>query len=320
MPKLEESLIDKLTPRPEVREKARALLRTVHSKTGPGTGHDIGEAKIGLPAICAYIASKRYARCFSTRFFFLPGVHRVNHVSAGYADVTEDVAQKASCLKPRTFASTLRTIKAVLLVPKTPAKSPSKSRTDVDPTAYAALIKEHKIGQPLRVESWMKEAHAALVALPRYQHKIAPHVAGSEADVRIAVFFWVSQTIKVRSADLGVPYSAYQHTPPALKHNSYAPSRKAWSIPQDLQSSRENAGGRMRRSEGLHQRHDKGDAQEESHRRYTVTNTNDNDTFTLAIRVADQVRPTHRKPDTLPRQQRKAQSRILALRHIRLGR
>jgi hypothetical protein len=67
MTKLEESLIDKLTPRPEVRENARALLRTVHSKTGPGTGHDIGEAKIGLPAICAYIASKRYA--LSTRLF-----------------------------------------------------------------------------------------------------------------------------------------------------------------------------------------------------------------------------------------------------------
>lgn len=83
MPKLEESLIDKLTPRPEVREKARALLRTVHSKTGPGTGHDIGEAKIGLPAICAYIASKRYARCFSTRFFSLPSVHRVKPCQCG---------------------------------------------------------------------------------------------------------------------------------------------------------------------------------------------------------------------------------------------
>jgi len=62
MPKLEEVLIDRLTLRPEVREKARALLRTVHSKTGPGTGYEIGEAKTGLPAICAYLASKRYAR------------------------------------------------------------------------------------------------------------------------------------------------------------------------------------------------------------------------------------------------------------------
>lgn len=59
MPKLEEALIDRLTLRPEVREKARVLLRTVHSKTGPGTGYDIGEAKTGLPAICAYVASKR---------------------------------------------------------------------------------------------------------------------------------------------------------------------------------------------------------------------------------------------------------------------
>jgi transcription initiation factor TFIIIB Brf1 subunit/transcription initiation factor TFIIB len=60
MPKLEEELIDKLTLRPEVREKARVLLRTIHSNSGPGTGHDIGDAKTGLPAICAYIASKAY--------------------------------------------------------------------------------------------------------------------------------------------------------------------------------------------------------------------------------------------------------------------
>ena len=81
MPKLEDTLIDKLTPRPEVRENARALLRTVHSKTGPGTGHDIGEAKIGLPAICAYIASKRYATS-SLHASFLSNAHRGKHTSA----------------------------------------------------------------------------------------------------------------------------------------------------------------------------------------------------------------------------------------------
>ena len=150
----------------------------------------------------------------STRIF-LSNAHREKYLSAGYADVTEDVAQKASCLKPRTFANTLRTIKAVLHVPKTPTGSPSKSRTEVDPTAYAALIKEHKIGQPLRVESWMKEAHSALVALPRYQRKFASHIADSGPDVRIAVFFWVCQTIKVRNANLGIPYFAYQQVPPS---------------------------------------------------------------------------------------------------------
>jgi len=201
MPKLEESLIDKLTPRPQVREKALALLRTVHSKTGPGTGYDIGEAKIGLPAICAYIASKRYARPVSLHAFFSSNAYRGKYTSAGYPDVTEDVAQRASCLAPRLFASTLRTVKAALHAPKTPTGSPSKSRTDDDPTAYAALIKEHKIGQPLRVESWMKEAHAALIALPRFQQKYASHVVDSGMDVRIAVFFWVCRTIKVRGSN-----------------------------------------------------------------------------------------------------------------------
>ncbi|KAI0301123.1 hypothetical protein B0F90DRAFT_1817148 [Multifurca ochricompacta] len=147
MPKLEEALIERLTLRPDVRDKARALLRTVHSTTGPGTGYDISTAKTGLPAICAYIASK----------------------SAGYADITEEVAQKASCLAPKTFASTLRTIKAVLRAPKKPNASPDKLRRDADPTAYATLINEHKIGQPLRVESWMTEAQATLMALPRFQ-------------------------------------------------------------------------------------------------------------------------------------------------------
>ena len=78
----------------------------------------------------------------------------------------------------------------------------------------------------------MKEAHAALVALPRYQRKYASHLADSGIDVRIAVFFWVCHTIKVRSANLGVPYFAYQRTfpPLALKHNRYSPSRQVRGV------------------------------------------------------------------------------------------
>jgi transcription initiation factor TFIIIB Brf1 subunit/transcription initiation factor TFIIB len=70
MPKPEEDLINRLTLRPEVKEKTRALLRLAHSKTGPGTGYDIGEAKVGLPAICAYIASKRYALYVTVYAFY----------------------------------------------------------------------------------------------------------------------------------------------------------------------------------------------------------------------------------------------------------
>jgi hypothetical protein len=114
---------------------------------------------------------------------------------AGYADITQEVAQKASCLAPKTFVSTLRTVKTALHV-----SSPSKAGggDEIDPTAYATLISKHRIGQPLRVEKWMKEAQAALVALPRFQDDFASRLAESGAEVRIAVFYWVCRAIKVR--------------------------------------------------------------------------------------------------------------------------
>lgn len=120
-----------------------------------------------------------------------------NAISAGYADVTEDIAQKASCLAPKTFASTFRTVNAVLNAPKTPSGSPSKPMNENDPTAYATLISEYKIGQPLRVESWMKEAQAALIALPQFQRDFSSRLTESGAEVRTAVFVWVCKTIKV---------------------------------------------------------------------------------------------------------------------------
>jgi hypothetical protein len=124
----------------------------------------------------------------------------VECISANYADVTQEVAQKASCLAPKTFTSTLKTVMAALLSSnKTPNGSPSKSGDVVDPTAYAALISEHTIGRPLRVEKWMKEAQAALVALPRFQHDFASRLTESGTEVRIVVFVWVCRAIKVRN-------------------------------------------------------------------------------------------------------------------------
>lgn len=198
MPKLEEALIDRLTLRTEVREKARAVLRLVYSKTGPGTGYDIGEAKTGLPAICAYIASKRYVLHVLVYAFYVSSFDSLKRISAGYADITQEVAQKASCLAPKTFASTLKTVKTAILASNTPNASPSKSGNRTDPTVYATLISEHKIGQPLRVESWMKEAQAALVVLPRFRNDFASRLSESGPEVRLAVFFWVCRAIKVR--------------------------------------------------------------------------------------------------------------------------
>lgn len=41
------------------RHYAERLLRIAEVKTGPGSGRDLGEHSVGLPAICAYIASMR---------------------------------------------------------------------------------------------------------------------------------------------------------------------------------------------------------------------------------------------------------------------
>jgi hypothetical protein len=150
-------------------------------------------------------------------------------ISLGYADITEEVAQKASCLAPKTFSSTLRTVKTAIHPSKTPNASPSKSGNQVDATAYAALISEHKIGQPLRVESWMKEAQETLTTLPRFRQDFAVRHSESSPEVRLAVFFWVCRAIKVRSINTlsqpSFPFSFTPHAPMPISSRTYNTSR-----------------------------------------------------------------------------------------------
>jgi hypothetical protein len=89
----------------------------------------------------------------------------------------------------------------------------------------------------MRVEAWMKEAQAALVALPRYQQKFASRLADTTTDVRIAVFFWVCQTIKVRSPGLGVTCFAYQHCAPQLSHITHSPLIEKHGVSLKISSS-----------------------------------------------------------------------------------
>ncbi|THH01919.1 hypothetical protein EW026_g878 [Hermanssonia centrifuga] len=78
--------------------KARALWKTAELKTGPGSGYSIGDAAVGLPAICAFIASQQL---------------RNN-------DVKEIVAQSASCLNAKSWKTTLRTVRNALAATSTP--------------------------------------------------------------------------------------------------------------------------------------------------------------------------------------------------------
>ncbi|KAI0263982.1 hypothetical protein BC834DRAFT_884865 [Gloeopeniophorella convolvens] len=183
MSKLEESLINRLTPRLEVRRDAHEMLRTVHARTGPGKGYDVGEGKTGVPAICAYLASK----------------------NAGYSEITSEIAQKASCLAPKTFQSTMRTVKAVLLASK----------------ASESSVK-HQIGRSSRVEAWLQQAQETLLSLPKFKHDFSARLTASSVEVRTAVFFWVCQVIKIPKAK----YSSVQ--------KSYGASSKMFNLLLEL--------------------------------------------------------------------------------------
>ena len=167
-------------------------------------------------------------------------------VRANYADVTQEVAQKASCLAPKTFASTLKIVKTALASNKTPNGTLSKSSEVIDPTGYATLISEHKIGQPLRVKKWMEEAQAALVALPRFQRDFVSRITESDKEVRVAVFFWVCRAIKVRThfniesrfSALYLPYPSC----PALGCADCAVGQQVWRLTQDFQPPRKDDG------------------------------------------------------------------------------
>jgi hypothetical protein len=173
MPKLEKVLVDRLTLRLEVREEACVLLRAVHSKTRPGTGYDIGEAKACLPVIYSYIASKAYVLILPYIYicvcFFFSSVDLWTWISLGYADITEEVTQKAPCLTRKTFASTLKIVKTAMLASK-------KQRPRLDRLRHAHQRAQAEIGQPLRVKSWMKEAQAALAAFSRFRQDFASYL------------------------------------------------------------------------------------------------------------------------------------------------
>jgi len=64
MPPPAEAQIQSFSNRPDVQKKALDLLYAVRATTGPGTGYDLAEGVLGLPAICAHIATLECGRVF----------------------------------------------------------------------------------------------------------------------------------------------------------------------------------------------------------------------------------------------------------------
>ncbi|RDX42622.1 hypothetical protein OH76DRAFT_1391595, partial [Lentinus brumalis] len=148
-------------------EKAKSVLNTAKLKTGSGSGYELGEGAIGLPAICAYIAAEQL----------------------GDINITEKVAQNASCLKPRLFKTTLNTVRSALAAAEA-ATSPKKAPIRV---SYRSLVDEYRLGRPGIVTEWMVKAENTFMRNLEMRRKY-----GRVYDaVTIAIFCWTLRVMQV---------------------------------------------------------------------------------------------------------------------------
>ncbi|KAI0947185.1 hypothetical protein AcV7_009676 [Taiwanofungus camphoratus] len=146
MSRPQDILLRRLCPKPETLTKAQVILHTAAAKTGPGSGYELGQGAPGLPAICAYIAAQEL----------------------GDSDVSEQVAQGASCLAPKIFKTTLSVVRSALTA------SASRTRRSASALKYETLIQKNKIGRKAFVESCMRDVEKALVASRELPDELRP--------------------------------------------------------------------------------------------------------------------------------------------------
>ncbi|KII90892.1 hypothetical protein PLICRDRAFT_549622 [Plicaturopsis crispa FD-325 SS-3] len=159
--------IRKVCQRDETYEEAIRLFRIAAAKTRPGSGYDLGTGSVGLPSICAYIAS----------------------LELGNGDVTEVVAQKSSCLNPKVFANTFNMVRSIL--PSVRSSKTTAAPREQSGMTYTRLVRKYKIGNADLVARWMEEAEKTLLAGDsRWNRNV-------EA-VRCAVLYWMCGILKIQ--------------------------------------------------------------------------------------------------------------------------
>ena len=52
--------INRLCTDPKTNDEAKRLFRLARANTAAGSGFDVGEDRVGLPAVCAYLASLKF--------------------------------------------------------------------------------------------------------------------------------------------------------------------------------------------------------------------------------------------------------------------
>jgi hypothetical protein len=111
-------------------------------------------------------------------------------------DVTETMAQSASCITPKIFKTTLSIVRAALaqastfnLAPDTPRRLRSGRNT----VTYDVLLANHKVLLADVVSGWLDDAERLLDATAEFR---ADHDVNTPL-VKCTVFFWVCQILGV---------------------------------------------------------------------------------------------------------------------------
>ncbi|TFY72626.1 hypothetical protein EVG20_g388 [Dentipellis fragilis] len=174
MPTPQEDQLIRLCHRREVLARAQALYHTLRTKTGPGTGYDLGQGAPGLPAICAFLASE----------------------ALNFPDITYNLGQIASCLSPKVWSAAIHTARGALASNLSALPSVKRGRPAI---MYRTLITQNKIGRVQRVMHWMDDAQQLLQDSPAFnrEFKLEPECM----EVKITVFLWVCRILKLKHVD-----------------------------------------------------------------------------------------------------------------------
>ncbi|KAI0801945.1 hypothetical protein BC629DRAFT_1438515 [Irpex lacteus] len=206
MDKQSKDAIRRLCEKPELREKAQHIFRSLKVKTGHGSGFELNQRTIALPAISSLLASEEL----------------------GYNDVTEKIAQAASCLNPKEFKAALTTVHKALA-----SAEREKNQSQV---TYQSLVMRNA-NKDFMIEC-MQDVEAALTLSGDLRGRLRP----PNDIVTVSVYAWTCKILGLNRdghvKQNGVSEDDYQEVVDALDANCQIIKREITAKVKSLRAER----------------------------------------------------------------------------------
>lgn len=178
MAALQREHLKRLCSNSETLEKAESILRLANAKTRPGSGFVV-KNPIGIPAVCAYLASEEYASFLLAAYPSIRMLCRLNT-----SEVSLRSAVSAACVSKAEFSDILKKLRSVI--------GAEKGDTVTNLT-YEVLVHAHHVRSGDRAIACMEDAEAVLPHVDVLKGRYGANV------VSCAIFYWVCQLMEVRS-------------------------------------------------------------------------------------------------------------------------